>query len=118
MRTDFGIKTAMPSADHRSPRACPHWSLHEGVKPLDIAHRLDPDRHRRRPRAVELLNDAAGVGEFPLNEFAGAGVENGDLLLSRVQITSDECHDHGGLLFLRAAALGLSEVSSSARPFS
>ncbi len=50
-------------------------------------------------------------------ELASASVENCDLLLSRVQITSDECHDHG-LLFLRAVALGLSKASSSARPFS
>jgi hypothetical protein len=49
--------------------------------------------------------------------LAGVSVENGDLLLARVQITSDEGHDPG-LLFLRAAALGLSEANSSARPFS
>jgi hypothetical protein len=57
------------------------------------------------------------VGERLLDELAGAGVENGDLLRSRVQITSDEYHDRG-LLFLHAVALGLSEGSSSARPFS
>jgi len=34
-----------------------------------------------------------------------------------MQITSDEGHDRG-LLFLRAVALGWSEGSSSARPFS
>jgi hypothetical protein len=44
-------------------------------------------------------------------------VKNCDLLRSRVQITSDEYHDHG-LLVLRAVALGLSEGSSSAPPFS
>jgi hypothetical protein len=38
-------------------------------------------------------------------------------LLARVQITSDKCHDRG-LLVLRAVALGWSEGSSSARPFS
>jgi len=57
------------------------------------------------------------VSELLLDELAGAGVEHGDLLLARVQITSDECHDRG-LLFRRAVALGLSERSNSARPFS
>jgi hypothetical protein len=38
-------------------------------------------------------------------------------LLPCVQITADECHDRG-LLLLRTVALGLSESSSSARPFS
>jgi hypothetical protein len=57
------------------------------------------------------------VSEFLLEELAGARVEDGDLLLARVQITSDKSHDHG-LLFRRAVALGLSERSNSARPFS
>jgi len=91
--------------------------VHEGVKPLGVARRLDADRHGRRQRAVEPLHGVAFVGERLLDELAGAGVEHGDLLRSRVQITSDEYHDRG-LLFLRAVALGLSEGSSSARPFS
>jgi hypothetical protein len=56
------------------------------------------------------------VDELLLDELAGAGVEHSDLLLARMQITSDEGHDRG-LLFLRAGALGWSE-GSSARPFS
>jgi hypothetical protein len=91
--------------------------VHEGVKPLGIARRLDTDRHGRRQRAVEPLHGVAFVGELLLDELASAGVENCDLLLSRVQITSDECHDRG-LFFLRAVALGLSEGSGSERPFS
>jgi transposase-like protein len=91
--------------------------VHEGVKPLGVARRLDADRHGRRQRAVEPLHGVAFVGELLLDELAGAGVENCDLLRSRVQITSDEYHDRG-LLFLRAVALGWSEGSSSARPFS
>jgi len=91
--------------------------VHEGVKPLGVARRLDPDRHGWRQRAVESLHGVAVVGELLLDELAGAGVEHGYLLRSRVQITSDEYHDRG-LLFLRAVALGLSEGSSSARPFS
>ena len=91
--------------------------VHEGVKPLGVARRLDPDRHGRRQRAVEPLHGVAFVGELLFDELAGAGVEHSNLLLARVQVTSDECHDRGRL-FLRAVALGLSEGSSSARPFS
>jgi hypothetical protein len=67
--------------------------------------------------AIESLHGVTLVGERLLGELAGAGVEHCDMLLSRAQITSDECHDRG-FLFLRAIALGWSEVSSSARPFS
>jgi signal transduction histidine kinase len=60
--------------------------VHEGVKPLGVARRLDADRHGRRQRAVEALHGVAFVRELPLDELAGAGVEHCDLLRSRVQI--------------------------------
>ena len=92
MRTAFGVKTAEVSTSS---------SFHEET-PVTFGSRRQastshPFAHERRRTGVR--------------------VENGDLLLARVQITSDEGHDHG-LLFLRAAALGLSEAHSSARPFS
>ena len=92
-------------------------SVHEGVKPLGVPGGLDADRDRRWKGPVELLDSVAVVGELPVEDFAGAGVEDGDLLLSRMQITSNECHDRG-LLFVGAVALGLAEASSSAGPFS
>jgi len=76
------------------------------MEPLGVAGRLDADRDGGRQRAVEPLHGVAVVGELLL-----------DLLRARVQITSDDCHDRG-LLFRRVVALGLSERSNSAWPFS
>ena len=87
------------------------------MEPLGVAGRLDADRDGGRQRAVEPLHGVAVVGELLLEKLAGARVEHGDLLLARVQVTSDEGHDRG-LLFRRAVALGLSERSNSAWPFS
>jgi len=73
-------------------------AVHERVKPLGIAGGLDCDRDGRGQGPVELLNGVAVMGELLLEDFARHCVENGDLLLSRVQITSDECHESGLLL--------------------
>jgi hypothetical protein len=70
-----------------------------------VTRRLDPDRHGRRQRAVEPLHGVAFVGEPLLDELTSAGVEHCELLLARVQITSDKGRDPG-LLFLRAVELG------------
>ena len=91
--------------------------VHEAVKPLGVAGGFDADRDGRTECAVETFHRVPVVDEFLLQDFSCRRVENRDLLFSRVQITSDECHDHG-LLFLRAVALWLSEGNSSARPFS
>lgn len=91
--------------------------VHESVKPLSVAGRLDANRHGCWQRSIEALDGVAVVGELLLKDFASGRVEDGDLLLSRVQITSDECHDRG-LLFGRAGALGWAEATSTAGPFS
>ena len=64
--------------------------VHEGVKPLRVAGGLTPDRHRWPQRPAESLHGVAVVRELLLEDFARGRVENGDLLLSRVKITSDE----------------------------
>jgi hypothetical protein len=87
------------------------------VKPLGVAGCLDTDRYGAWERPVELLNGVAVVGELLLENFAGTGVENRDLLLTRVQVTSHECHGND-LLCVGAGALGLAEPSSSAGAFS
>ena len=69
--------------------------MHEGVKPLRVASGLDADRHRRPQRSVESLDGVAVMGELLLEDFARRRVEDSNLLLSRVQITSDECHESG-----------------------
>src|SRR5262249_42917401 len=65
---------------------------------LGVASRLDTDRHGWAQRSIEALHRIAIVDELLLEDFARGGVEDCDLLLSRVQITSDECHE-SGLLF-------------------
>jgi hypothetical protein len=56
------------------------------------------------------------MSELFLKDLARAGIENRDLLLTRVQVTS-QGHEHG-LLSVGAAAVELAEPSSSAGPFS
>jgi hypothetical protein len=92
-------------------------AVHERVKPLGIAGGLDADGDGRRQRSVELLDSVAGVGELLLTDFARRGVENGDLLLSRVEITSDECHEIGLLLGSRVTVPQPNPINSG-RPFS
>jgi hypothetical protein len=57
------------------------------------------------------------MSELFLKDLARAGIENRDLLLTRVQVTSHSGHEHG-LLSVDAAAVELAEPSSSAGPFS
>jgi hypothetical protein len=67
--------------------------------------------------AIEPLDGVAVVGELLLKDLAGLGIENRDLLLTRVQVTSHQGHERG-LLSVGAAAVGLAEPSNSAGPFS
>jgi len=64
--------------------------LHEGVKPLRVPGGLDADRHGRPQRSIEALHGVAVVDELLLEDFARGRVEDGNLLLSRVQITSKQ----------------------------
>ncbi len=59
----------------------------------------------------------AVVGELLLEDFTRGRVENSDLLLSRVQITSDECHE-SGLLFGGRVTVPQPNPINSGRPFS
>ncbi len=90
---------------------------HEGMEPLGVPGGLHANCDRPWERAVELLNSVAIVSELPVENFAGAGVKDGDLLLTRMPITFNECHNPG-LLCVGAVALGLAEASSSVGPFS
>lgn len=57
------------------------------------------------------------VEELLLHDFARVGMKDGDLLLPRVQITSDDCHE-GGLLSESLVTVPKPEPTNSARPFS
>ena len=91
--------------------------MHHRVKPLGVAGGLDSDRHRRAQGAVEALDGVAIMDEFLLEHFARDRVEDCDLLLSRVQITSDECHEIG-LLVESGVTVPQPNPINSGRPFS
>jgi hypothetical protein len=91
--------------------------MHEGVKPLSVAGGLDADRHGRPQRSVESLHGVAFVNELLLDNFASGRVEDCDLLLSRVQITSNESHE-SGLLFGGRVTVPQPHPINSGRPFS
>ena len=64
--------------------------VHEAMEPLGIAGGLDADGDGWPECAVEMLDGVAVMGEFMLENFTRGGVENRDLLFSRVQTTSDD----------------------------
>jgi hypothetical protein len=76
-----------------------------------------PDGYRAGQCAVKLLHGIARVEELLLHDFARVGMKDGDLLLPRVQITSDDCHE-GGLLPGSVVTVPQPEPTSSGRPFS
>lgn len=91
--------------------------LHERMKPEGVPCRLNTDRHRPGQPAVEAFHRVPLVQEFLLQDFAGVGIQDGDLLLPAVQIATDQCHECG-LLSRRAVAPGWPEPINSAGPFS
>ena len=91
--------------------------VHEGMKPLGVAGGLDPDGHGRPQRSVESLHGITIMDKLLFEDFAGGRVEDGDLLLPRVQITSDECHE-SGLLFGGRVTVPQPNPINSGRPFS
>jgi hypothetical protein len=67
--------------------------------------------------AVEALDGIAIVDELLLEDFARGRVEDCNLLLPRVQITSDKCHE-SGLLFGGRVTVPQPNPINSGRPFS
>ena len=92
-------------------------SVHEALKPLGIASGLDADRDGWPACTVETFDGVAVMGEFVLHDFARGCVENRDLLFSRAQITSDECHEIG-LLLGSGVTVPQPNPINSGRPFS
>jgi hypothetical protein len=91
--------------------------VHEGVEPLGISRRLDADGGGRWQGTVEPFDGVPLVEELLLDDFSRAGIEDGDLLFARVQITSDQDHEFG-LRRSDVVVLGLAEAISAGRPFS
>ena len=92
-------------------------AMHEGVKPLSVAGGLDADCGRRWQGTVEPFDGIPLVEKFLLDDFSRAGIEGGDLLFARVQITSDQDHEFG-LRRSDVVVPGLAEAISAGRPFS
>jgi hypothetical protein len=57
------------------------------------------------------------VDQLPLMRFARLDVECRNLLLPRVEITANECHE-GGLRFEGVVTVPQTEPTNSGRPFS
>jgi hypothetical protein len=92
-------------------------SLQECVKPQRVSGAFDAHRDGRWKCGVELLDGIAGVRQLLLDNFAGVRVEYGHLLLSRMQIASDENHEFG-LPPSDVVCLGFAEAINDAVPFS
>jgi hypothetical protein len=109
--------------DHRSDlRRLAHEdgvteAVHQSMKPLGVPGGLDPDRDGRTQGTIEALHGVALVDELLLENLAGSRVEDGDLLLARVQITSNECHESGLLSGGRVTVPQPNPINSG-RPFS
>jgi hypothetical protein len=91
--------------------------VHQSMKPLGVTGGLDPDRHGRAQGTVEAFHGVAVMDELLFEKLAGARVEDGDLLLPGVQITSNECHE-SGLLFGGRVTVPQPNPINSGRPFS
>ena len=76
-----------------------------------------PDRHRRAQGTVEAFHGVAVMGELLFEKFAGARIEDCDLLLPGMQITSNECHESGLLSGGRVTVPQQNPINSG-RPFS
>jgi hypothetical protein len=67
-------------------------SVQQRMKPEGVSRALDTDRDGSRERRVELLDAAALVRQTSLLDLASGGVEDSHLLISRVEITANQCH--------------------------
>ena len=109
---DHGANLRGVADEDRVPEA-----VHEGMEPDGVAGAFNAHGDGTRQRRVELLDDASLVAQLPLTHFAGLRVESGNLLLPRVEITANECHE-SGLLSAGVVTVPQPEPTSSGRPFS
>ncbi len=67
-------------------------ALQEGVEPQRIAGAFDADGHGWSQRGIEAFDGVAIAGRFLVPEFPRIRVQQRDLLLARVQVTSHQDH--------------------------
>src|SRR5439155_14713072 len=65
---------------------------HQALEPVRVARSLDPDQRRLRQRGVERSGFSVLMFQPARHHLAGAGVYQGDNLLARMQITSENRH--------------------------
>jgi hypothetical protein len=66
---------------------------------------------------LELFDGASLVEQLTLLGLARLGIQGGNLLLPRMEITANECHE-GGLLSEGVVTVPQPEPTNSGRPFS
>jgi hypothetical protein len=75
---------------------CMTEALQDFVEPHSAAGAFDADGHGGRQRGIEAFDGVAVVGQLVVPDLARVRVQPRDLLLPRVQVTSD--HDHESAL--------------------
>ena len=89
----------------------------ECVEPQRGAGAFDADGHGWRPRGIEAFDGVAVVGQRSFPELARVRVQQRDLLLPRVQVTSDQNHE-SALRWCDVVVLGSTEATSHVWLFS
>ena len=109
---DHGANLRGIADEHGVPEA-----VHEGMEPDGVAGAFNAHGDWSWQGGVELLDGAALVDQLTLLRFARLGVERRNLLLPRVEITANECHE-GDLLSEGVVTVPQTEPTNSGRPFS
>ena len=91
-------------------------TVHESMEPDGVASAFNADRDWTGQGCVEFLDGASLVNQLTLMGFARLGVECRNLLLARVEITANECHESG--LLSEGVVTVPPEPTHSGRPFS
>src|SRR5262245_31000873 len=109
---DHGANLGGIADEHGVPEA-----VHEGMEPDGVAGALNAHRDGPGQGGVELFDGVAFVDQLPLIRFARLGIEYCHVLLPRVEITANECHE-SGLLSEGVVTVPPPEHTNSRRPFS
>lgn len=92
-------------------------ALQEGVEPQRITGAFDANGHGWRQRGIEAFDGVAIVGQFLVPELPRIRVQQRDLLLPRVQVTSHQDHE-SALRWCDVVVLASTEATSDVWLFS
>jgi hypothetical protein len=65
------------------------------AEPESVAGGLNPDGDGWRQGSIEPLDGITRMGKHLIPHFPRVRIENGDVLLARVQLASHQCHECG-----------------------